>query len=139
MGSVPGSGRSPGGGHGNLLNYACLENPMDRGAWWTTTHGVAKSWTQLSDQHTHTSERSQSKKGTYSMIPLLGKTTNTIKDQLLPRVVEGREMKQNTEDFQGSENTVHTTMTMDICHYALAEIHRLYNIKSELRYTVNSG
>ena len=49
MGSVPGSGRSPGGGHGNLLNYACLENPIDRGAWWTTVHGVAKSWTQLSN------------------------------------------------------------------------------------------
>ena len=53
MGSVPGSGRSPGGGHGNLLKYACLENPMNRGAWWTTVHGVAKSWTLLSDQHTH--------------------------------------------------------------------------------------
>ena len=53
MGSVPGSGRSPGGGHGNLLKYACLENPMNRGAWWTTVHGVAKSWTRLSDQHTH--------------------------------------------------------------------------------------
>ena len=34
MGSIPGSGRSPGGGHGNPLQYSCLENPMDRGAWW---------------------------------------------------------------------------------------------------------
>ena len=41
--SVPGSGRSPGGGHGNPLQYSCLENPMDRGAWWATVHGVAKS------------------------------------------------------------------------------------------------
>ena len=40
-------GRSPGGGHGNLLQYSCLENPMDRGAWWTIVHRVAKSWTQL--------------------------------------------------------------------------------------------
>ena len=47
-GSLPGSGRSPGGGHGNPLQYSCLENPMDRGAWWATVHGVTKSWTRLS-------------------------------------------------------------------------------------------
>ena len=41
--SVPGSGSSPGGGQGNPLQYSCLENPMDRGAWWATVHGVAKS------------------------------------------------------------------------------------------------
>ena len=46
-GSIPGLGRSPGGGHGNPLQYSCLENPMDRGAWWATVHRVAKSWTQL--------------------------------------------------------------------------------------------
>ena len=44
-GSIPGLGRSPGGGHGYPLQYACLENPMDRGAWWATVHGVAKSRT----------------------------------------------------------------------------------------------
>ena len=49
LGSIPGSRRSPGGGNGNPLQYSCLENPMDRGAWWATVHGVAKSWTQLSD------------------------------------------------------------------------------------------
>ena len=38
----PGLGRSPGGGHDNLIQYSCLENPMDRGAWWATVHGVAK-------------------------------------------------------------------------------------------------
>ena len=38
-GLIPGSGRSPGGGHGNLLQYSCLENPMDRGSWWATVHG----------------------------------------------------------------------------------------------------
>ena len=42
-GLIPGSGRSPGGGHGNPLQYSCLENPMDRGAWRATVHGVAKS------------------------------------------------------------------------------------------------
>jgi len=36
---------SPGGGHGNPLQYSCLENPMDRGAWWATVHGVSKRWT----------------------------------------------------------------------------------------------
>ena len=41
MGSIPGSGRSPGKGNGNLLQYSCLGNPMDRGAWWATVHGVA--------------------------------------------------------------------------------------------------
>ena len=46
-GSIPGSARSPGGGHGNPLQYSCPENPMDRGAWWATVRGVAKSWTQL--------------------------------------------------------------------------------------------
>jgi len=47
MGSIPGWGRSPEGGNGNPLQYSFLENPMDRGAWWTTVHGVAKSQTQL--------------------------------------------------------------------------------------------
>ena len=46
-GSIPGLGRSPEGGHGNPLQYSCLENPMDRGAWWATVHGVTKSRTQL--------------------------------------------------------------------------------------------
>ena len=48
MGSIPGSGRFPGGKNGNPLQYSCLENPKDRGAWGTTVHGVAKSRTRLS-------------------------------------------------------------------------------------------
>ena len=48
-GSIPGSGRSPGEGHGNPLQYSCLGNPMGRGAWQATVHGVAKSWTQPSN------------------------------------------------------------------------------------------
>ena len=47
MGSIPESGRSPGAGHSNPLQYSCLENPMDRGAWWATVHRVTKSWTLL--------------------------------------------------------------------------------------------
>ena len=47
VGLIPELGRFPGGGHGNLLQYSCLENPMDRGAWRATVPGVAKSRTQL--------------------------------------------------------------------------------------------
>ena len=47
VGSVPGLGRSPGGGHGNPLRYSCLENPMDTGAWWATVHRAEKSRTQM--------------------------------------------------------------------------------------------
>ena len=49
VGSVPGSGRSPGAGKGNPFQYFSLEKSVYRGAWWAIIHGVAKSWTQLSD------------------------------------------------------------------------------------------
>ena len=45
LGLILGSGRPPGEGNGNPLQYSCLENPMDGGAWWATVHGVTKSWT----------------------------------------------------------------------------------------------
>ena len=47
LGSIPGSGRASGEGNGNLLQYSCLENPMDGGAWWATVHEVTKSWIGL--------------------------------------------------------------------------------------------
>ena len=60
-GSFPRLGRSPGGGNGNPLQYSCLDNLMDRGAWWAIVHGVAKSWMKSSPcvhmymhVHTHT-------------------------------------------------------------------------------------
>ena len=49
LGSIPGAGRSPGEGNGNPLQYSCLGNSMDGGAWWATVHGVPKNWTRLSD------------------------------------------------------------------------------------------
>ena len=49
LGLIPGSGRSPGEGNGNSLQYSCLENPTDGGAWWATVHGLAKSRTRLSN------------------------------------------------------------------------------------------
>ena len=53
---IPGLGRSPGRGHGNPLQYSCLENPMDRGAWWATVHRVAKNqtWLKWLNAHAHT-------------------------------------------------------------------------------------
>ena len=54
VGSIPGSGRSPGEGHGNPLQYSCLGNPMDRGASRATVHGVTKSQTRLKQLSTHT-------------------------------------------------------------------------------------
>ena len=48
-GLIPASGRSPGGGNGNPLQYSSLGNPVDKGAWQATVHGIAKSWTRLSD------------------------------------------------------------------------------------------
>ena len=53
-GSIPGSGRSPGEGDGNPLQYSCLGSPMDRGAWWTTVHGVAKESDTIECTSTHT-------------------------------------------------------------------------------------
>ena len=52
-GSIPGSGRSPGEGYGNALQYSCLENPMDGGAWWTTIHGVTELYMTEVTAHTH--------------------------------------------------------------------------------------
>ena len=57
MGSIPGLGRSPGEGNGNPLQYSCLENPMDRGAWWVTVHRATKSQTQLKWLSTHSCTR----------------------------------------------------------------------------------
>ena len=52
--SIPGSGKSLGGGHGNALKHSCLDNPMDRRTWWATVHGVTKSQTQLKQLITNT-------------------------------------------------------------------------------------
>ena len=56
LSSIPGSGRSPGEGNGNQLQYSCLEKPMDRGVWQATVHGVAKNRTERLSRHAHPSE-----------------------------------------------------------------------------------
>ena len=66
MGSIPGLGRSPGGGHGNPLQYSCLANPMDRGAWRATVYGVAKSWTELKQLSMHNKRIEDTCKGNLS-------------------------------------------------------------------------
>ena len=73
---IPGSGRSPGGGCGNPLQYSCQENPMDRGAWRDTVHGVGESDTQLKHlsprarAHTHTHTHTQTHSSTEQCFPL---------------------------------------------------------------------
>ena len=59
VGLIPEWGRSPGGGHGNPLQYSCLENPMDKGAWWAAVHRVVKSWVWLKGLSTHALVRSK--------------------------------------------------------------------------------
>ena len=66
-GSIPGFGRSPGGGNDNPLQYSCLENPMDGGAWQATVHGVKKSRTRLSD-FTHSLTYKLSSQIPYSLV-----------------------------------------------------------------------
>ena len=68
MGSIPGSGRSPGEGKGYSLQYSCLENPMDRGAWRATVHRVAKSQTKLKRFSTHVRARAHTHTHTHTYI-----------------------------------------------------------------------
>ena len=59
VGLIPGLGKSPGGGHGNPLQYSCLEKPMDRGTWWATVHGVPQSQTPLKRLSMHARRTSE--------------------------------------------------------------------------------
>ena len=78
-GSVPGSGRSPEEGNGNLLQYSCLENPMDRGAWLATVHRVTKSRTQLKQLSTsHLNSGFNPKGGMIQIYPCLGISNHII-------------------------------------------------------------
>ena len=61
LGSIPGPGRFPGGGHGKPLQYSCLENPMDRGTWQATVHRVTKSQTWVKQLNTHTQTLSRTR------------------------------------------------------------------------------
>ena len=71
LGLITGLGRCPGEGNGNPFQYPCLENPMDRGAWWATVPGVAKSWTRLSTIEREGWICSQSRVGIYLLVQQL--------------------------------------------------------------------
>ena len=76
LGSIPGLGRSPGGGNGNPRPSSCLENPTDRGAWRATVQGVVKSWTQLHSHASHSNFQWKIKrywKQDFSLTAILGK------------------------------------------------------------------
>ena len=113
---TPGSGRSPGEGYGNPLQYSCLENPMDRGAWRPAVHGVAKTQTQLSDWaciHTSASDRSllPSEAHTSFLTALWGSDKATRRPQgtpkpfhLSPCPAAGSPLAGKREWVQGWEN-----------------------------------
>ena len=84
LGSVPERGRSPGEGHDNPLQYFRLENPRDRGAWWTTIHGATKSRTWLSNTHRHT--RTHTHTHTHTLI-ILGFPSGPVVKSLLTNAV----------------------------------------------------
>ena len=77
---IPGLGRSPGGGHGNPLQYACLDNPTDRGVWQAVVHGVAESDTRKSAEHTRTQVEDSREQNSS---PVLTKLVNWGKRQVL--------------------------------------------------------
>ena len=111
VGSIPGLGRCPGGGHGNPLQYSCLENPMDRGAWWATVHRVAKSQTRLKQLGRHTQEKNWGKSllGRYEGTKSLGATkyrdSGRISQTSLPvsttcgRILEGGARRERQKDM----------------------------------------
>ena len=93
-GSMPGSGRSPGGGHSNPLQYSCLENPMDRGALWATVHSVSRNQAQTEEaEHTRTHWGQEGlvwNIASYTACPVfksLGNGTKTIQTRLLGGLV----------------------------------------------------
>ena len=71
LGLIPGLGRSPGGGNGNLFQYSCLENSMDREAWWATVHGVTKSQTLLIIWHMYHNSTKRFLSAFYNLYNLL--------------------------------------------------------------------
>ena len=87
--SITGSGRSPGGEHGNPLQYSCLENPMDRGAWWATVQGVTKSQTGLKWSSTRAWKMSKAWEW------VLASCEMVLKDEWdLSRKIAGKEQKE---------------------------------------------
>ena len=110
-GSIPGSGRSPGGGHGNPLQHSCLGNPVDRGAWWATVHRIAKSQTQLKQVSMHAQEKNCGEsilrryEGTKSLGARKYRDSGRISQTSLPvstlcgRILEGGARREREKDM----------------------------------------
>ena len=82
VGSIPGVRKIPGGGNGNPLQYSCLGNPMDRGAWRTTVHGITKNWTELKQlSQTRLSDREAWR----AAIDGVAKSRSVVSNSLRPR------------------------------------------------------
>ena len=106
--SIPGSGRSPGRESGYPLQYSCLENPMDRGAWWATVHGVSKSQTRLKQVSMHTCERGLLwPNTTTARVTLLDRTATGLKAHWadLTTAKTSQTLKQSTSRYQTVERT----------------------------------
>ena len=88
VGSVSGSGRPPGGGHGNTLQYFCLENPTDRGAWWATIYWVTKSHTRLKRRSTHSQAAAAAAAAQHGRVPSIClKTVKALEERVVSRSV----------------------------------------------------
>ena len=111
LGSIPGLGRSPGEGNGNPLQYSCLENPMDGGAWWATVHGVAKSrtrWaTSLSLSYYNKNEKCVEYLLTYKNLPglLLSENVNkqTFEKDVWIKLFKKKERKRYLDGITSRE------------------------------------
>ena len=119
LGSIPGLGRSPGGGNGNPLQYSCLGNPMDRGAWRAMVHAITKSWTQLKRLSTaHPSQTPTERQKThfrdFSGGPVVDFTFQWKRCQLNPWLVQAEithalwPKSQNIQQKQYVANSVKT-------------------------------
>ena len=90
LGSIPGSGRSPGGGHGNPLQYSCLENPMDRGAWQATVHKVHGVGTSLKKLSKRTRNSTSHRELVHTLSLLLSPPLSTYRGEGRRRMEKGK-------------------------------------------------
>ena len=127
LGSIPGSERSPGEGNGNPLQYSCLENPMDQGAWWATVHGVAKSRTWLSD---FTSIHALQEKNPAN------KTTSRLITVLLNKANRKKKKKKRTEDTEVSNEKI-SKLNLFSIYITLQDIHSFWALVESRKVNVN--
>ena len=110
LGSIPGWGRSPGGGHGNPLQFSCLENLMDRGAWWAKDQGVAKRRTRLKRLSMHSQEYYRRK-----FLVLKGRETGSSLSHLIQRGFLGRKSTSGLVWFTIQRMPFHSILHVGFC------------------------